>query len=313
VTRLPLVSRIPTPDERATEGAIVLALSLDLAMMTAIGLVGILGGSLTMIAETIRAAAANAMEGFSLVVMRRIHRGRLADMKYGTGKLEQFANIAIALGMLGGAMWILHQAVAIVDGDEPVATPIGLAMAAIVGAVNLYLNLVSWDAIRRVVHEGDAAIMQGQLASRVVKLVSSLLVMVSLTIAALSTEEVVVEIADAAGSLVVSLVIVVTAFFILQQAVPDILDSSAGPAVEDAIGRALEEHRAGFTALRRVRSRRSGRAVFVEIALSFEGGLSHAEVERRAAALRETLRREVADADIAILIGVEPAPSGAVA
>ncbi len=289
----------------------MLALSLDMAMLTAFGLVGVLGGSLTIIAETIRGSAANAMEGFSLVVMRRIHRGMLADMKYGTGKLEQVANIAIALGMLGGAMWILRQAVAIVGGDEPVATPIGLAMAAIVGAVNLYLNLISWDAIRRVVRTCDAAIMQGQLASRVVKLVSSLLVMVSLTIAALSTEETVVDVADAVGSLVVSLVIVMTAFFILRQAIPDILDSSAGPAVEDAILRALEQHRAGFIALRRVRSRRSGRAVFVEIALSFEGGLSHAEVEGRAAALRETLRHEVADADIAILIGVEAAGAGA--
>jgi divalent metal cation (Fe/Co/Zn/Cd) transporter len=299
------VSRIPTPDERAKERAVVLALSLDLAMMTTIGLIGVVGGSLTMIAETIRAVAANAMEGFSLVVMRRINRGMLADMKYGTGKLEQIANVAIALGMLGGAMWILRQAVAIVDGDESVATPLGLAMAAIAGAVNLYLNLVSWDAIRRVVRAGDAAIMQGQLASRVVKLVSSLLVMASLTIAAISTEEVVVDIADAAGSLLVSGVIVVTAFFILQQAIPDILDRSAGPAVQAAIERALQQHRAAFAALRRVRSRRSGRAVFVEIALSFEAGLSHAEVEGRAAALRETLRQEVADADIAILIGLE--------
>jgi divalent metal cation (Fe/Co/Zn/Cd) transporter len=274
-------------------------------MLIAIALAGVLGGSLTMIAETIRAVAVTAMEVFGLVVMRRIHRGVLADLEYGTGKLEQIANVAIALGMLGGAMWILSRAVAIVDGDEPVGTPLGLAMAAIVGAVNLYLNLVSWDAIRRVVRAGDSVIMQGQLASRVVKLVSSLLVMVSLTIAAISTDEVVVAAADAVGSLVVSGVIVVTAFFILRQAIPDILDRSAGPAVQGAIERALDQHRAAFAALRRVRSRRSGRAVFVEIALSFEGGLSHAEVEGRAAALRETLRQEVADADIAILIGVE--------
>jgi divalent metal cation (Fe/Co/Zn/Cd) transporter len=140
---------IVTPELRAKERAVLLALSLDLGMMTTIAVIGILGGSLTMIAETIRAVAANTMEAFGLVVMRRIHRGVLSDLEYGTGKLEQVANVAIAGGMLFGAAWILSQAVSIISGEAPTGTPFGLAMAAIAGAVNAYLNLVSWDAVRR--------------------------------------------------------------------------------------------------------------------------------------------------------------------
>src|SRR4029077_21148136 len=114
-------------------------------------------------------------EAFGLVVMRRIHRGVLSDLEYGTGKLAQAANVAIAGGMLFGAAWILSQAVSIISGEAPTGTPVGLAMAAIAGAVNAYLNLVSWDAVRRVADADgrDSIIMRAQLTSRVVKLVSS--------------------------------------------------------------------------------------------------------------------------------------------
>jgi divalent metal cation (Fe/Co/Zn/Cd) transporter len=295
---------IVTPELRAKERAVLLALSLDLGMMTTIAVIGILGGSLTMIAETIRAVAANTMEAFGLVVMRRIHRGVLSDLEYGTGKLEQVANVAIAGGMLFGAAWILSQAVSIISGEAPTGTPFGLAMAAIAGAVNAYLNLVSWDAVRRVADADgrDSIIMRAQLTSRVVKLVSSLLIMVTLTIAAVASDEIIVATADATGSVLVSGVIIVNALRILQGAVPDLLDRSAGAAVQAAIDRALERHRDAYAALRRVRSRRSGHVVFVEIALSFAGDLSHAEVERHTVLLHASLREEIGEVDIAIVI-----------
>ena len=135
--------------------------------------------------------------------------------------------------------------------------------------------------------------MRAQLTSRVVKLVSSLLIMVTLTIAAIASDEVVVATADATGSVLVSGVIIVNALRILQGAVPDLLDRSACAAVQASIERTLERHRDAYAALRRVRSRRSGHVVFVEIALSFAGGLSHAEVERHTALLRASLREEI--------------------
>jgi divalent metal cation (Fe/Co/Zn/Cd) transporter len=53
--------------------------------------------------------------------------------------------------------------------------------------------------------------------------------------------------------------------------------------------------------LDRVRSRRSGRVVFVEIVLSFEPGLTIAEVNCRIAALKHSMANEIEHADISIL------------
>ena len=68
---------------------------------------GVIGGSLTITAEAIRVILMIAIEFFAFLVLRRIHRGILADLEYGTGKLEQIANLAIGIGMLGGSIWIV--------------------------------------------------------------------------------------------------------------------------------------------------------------------------------------------------------------
>jgi divalent metal cation (Fe/Co/Zn/Cd) transporter len=289
-----------TPDQRAKEQAILFALVADTAILLVITVVALLGGSLTLLAESVRGALMDAIEGFALVVMRRIHRGRLEGFEFGAGKLEQVANLAIAAGMLGGAAWIALGAAALATGGRPIGTPLGLALAAIVGAVNAYINLVAWDAVRRAARGENSLIMQGQLTARNVKLVSSLVVQLSLTVAAVSTDDVVIAWADAAGALFVVGFIVVAAVGMLRAGFPDLIDQAVAETVQQAINRALARHFADYARFDRVRSRRSGTRVFVEIALGFDGGLTIAEVTRRVAALTATLSSEIADADITV-------------
>jgi Predicted Co/Zn/Cd cation transporters len=88
--------------------------------------------------------------------------GTLRDLEYGTGKLEQIANLVIGLGMLGGSFWIFYKAVGIIAGSEELGTPFGLALAAIVGAVNLAINVVAWDGMRRAAEAESSLVMLAQ-------------------------------------------------------------------------------------------------------------------------------------------------------
>src|SRR5208282_4326179 len=115
--------------------------------------------------------------------------------------------------------------------------------------------------------------MMTQFKSRTVKLIASCFVIMTLTTAALAPDEVVVAWADAVGSVFVAVFIVVNAIGILRDCIPDLLDRSAGKTVRGAVERALVRHAADFHRLERMRSRRSGRAVFVEVTLAFEAGL----------------------------------------
>ncbi|MGH6735051.1 MAG: cation diffusion facilitator family transporter [Methyloceanibacter sp.] len=290
------------PHEAAEERALVFALLADAGVLAIMIPVGILGGSLTLTAESIRFALMMVIEYFVYVVMWRVHRNKLLDMEFGGGKLEQIANTVTGLGMLGAAVWIAFKASAIVSGQATVGAPLGLALAAIVGALNAVINLLAWNKMRLAASDGRASVvMQGQLKARRVKLVSSTVVLVAMTVAALSTDNVVVAWADALGSVFVASFILWNGIAMLRISVPDLVDQSAGGAVRDIVERILRRNAENFNRLDGFRSRRSGRVVFVEVVLSFDAGLSIAEVSRRIELLKKALQQEIENADISIL------------
>ena len=138
-----------TSEQLAQEHSLRFALLADLGVLALFVPVGLLGGSLTIKAETIRFVLMMSIEIFAYSVMWRLHRGKLHDLEFGGGKLEQVANLVTGIGMLGGAAWIATKAMAIVGGHAEVGTPLGLALAAIVGALNAYINFIAWDGMRR--------------------------------------------------------------------------------------------------------------------------------------------------------------------
>jgi divalent metal cation (Fe/Co/Zn/Cd) transporter len=302
------VNITPTPEQLAQEHSLRFALLADTAVLALFIPVGLIGGSLTIKAETIRFVLMMSIEVFAYIVMWRLHRGKLHDLEFGGGKLEQIANLVTGIGLLGGAAWVATKAMAIVAGHAEVGAPLGLALAAMVGALNAYVNFLAWDRMRRAAESGGTLVMQAQVHARWVKLVCSLVVLVTMTVAALSADNVVVASADAVGSIFVAAFMVVNGMQMLRICIPDLLDRSAGKTVRDTVDRVLAGSAGHYQRLDRVRSRRSGRVVFVEVVLSFEPGLTIAEVNRRIQALKESMAKEIEHADISILTtGTTPA------
>ena len=180
-----------TPEQRHKERSLGFGLVADLHVWAALGVVGFLGGSLTSVAEWVRGGLMNAIEGYALLVLRRIHRGTLAEFEFGAGKLEQLCNLAIALGMLAGAAWIAYGAAGLLLQGESHGSPLGLALAAAIGAVNTLVNFVAWDEVRRAAGGDRSVIMRAQVQARRTKLVSSLVVQVSMTVAAATRDAVI--------------------------------------------------------------------------------------------------------------------------
>jgi cation diffusion facilitator family transporter len=290
-----------TPEQRAEENSVRFGMVGDAGLIILLVLAGILGGSLAISAEAIRACLMSLTELFSFIVMRRIHRGQLAELEFGTGKLEQIANTLIGAAMLGAAVWIVVRAIAMLIGERAVGPPFGLAMAAMVGAVNTYFNFLAWRRMQDALRAESSLVMTGQLRARKVKLASSFIVQAAMTVAARSMDLEVAAWADAIGSLFVTAFIVQNAWAMLSSGLSDLLDRSAGDAVREAIDRALARHAGDYDQLTRVRSRRSGRVVFIELALRFDPGLSIAEVNQRIDRLKQSLGREIAYSEISVL------------
>jgi divalent metal cation (Fe/Co/Zn/Cd) transporter len=290
-----------TEAQRARESSIAFAVWLDSGINVGLFLGGIFGGSMAVLAEAIRGTLMWSIEVFALLVMRRIHRGVLVGFEFGVGKLEQIVNLTIATGMLLAAAWVAHNAWEIVAGHREVGSPLGMTLAAVIGAINTLINVVTWDRKRRAARWGGSLIMEAQLRSRSVRLLCSVFVQITMTLAALSHDALIAGWLDATGAVVVAGVLLVAGFETIRLGLPDLLDRSVDETVHGAINRALAQHFDAYDRLDRVRSRRSGEIVFVEVSLAFDARLTVSEVGRRMSDLKATLLQELDGADVSIL------------
>ncbi len=300
-----------TAAERQRERALFYTLVADITIVAVIAVVAIGSGSLTMGAELVRTFLMVGLEVFSFVAMWRIHRGRFIDFEYGHGKIEQLANLGIAVGLLVGGGLILETAISALTGNPQVLSPLGLALGASVAAVNTSENFLAWWAMRQAAKVESNTILLSQMRARWVKLVSSVVVQVALTIAAITYDTVVAHWLDGLGAIFVACFMLVTAIDMLREGLPDILDKGLDEAAHLAILRALSAHHDSYATFHGVRTRRAGGHMFVEVDLGYPKELHLEEVDRRRLALERSVHEELGDCDVTIKIRGEEAAATA--
>lgn len=294
------------PEQLARERPLRFAILMDGGLVAAMFLSALAGNSLTMLAESVRAALMVGTEVFAYVAICRIHRGRIRGFEFGYGKIEQLANLVIATGLFAAAAWIGVDALRLMSTNRPPSSPAGLAVAAMVGALNTYFNWIAWLAVRRVTPPGSPVIMLAQLRSRAVKLGSSCVVLLLLTLAAVFTDPGLVLMVDVVGALFVAAFLFGNGREMLRTGLPDLLDRSIDEMLQRPLNRALARHFDAYDHLGTVRTRRSGQTVFIEIGLGFAPGLPVAEIDRRVGELKATVRQEIARAEVTVLVSAAP-------
>jgi divalent metal cation (Fe/Co/Zn/Cd) transporter len=294
-----------TPEQRGRERALILAAALDGTMVGLLLLVGEIGGSLTCIAEALRGGLVDLIALVSLLVMRRLHRGTLPGFDFGTGKIEQLCSLAIAVALAVSAVWVGHDAIMLALSQHSDATPLALTLAAVTGALNVCINVIAWDEVRRAARGRPSAIMRAQERSRWTKLLSSLTVQVTMTLAAIAKDPMLAAMADAVGALLVCGVMAVAARDLVVESLPDLLDRSmdrlARPALEQAMAVLPGCALAGF------RSRGTARAFVLEVTLACPadtGVRAFAESERR---LASELRRLLPEVELSLFVQAKEA------
>lgn len=293
-------------EERRKERTILAASLMDAALIVIWLVLGVFGGSLTIIAEAFRGFLMLLIELVGLWVMRRLHRSDLHGFDFGTIKLEYACNTGVALMMFGGAIWIAAGAVSLFVAGHTEATPLGLALAAAASIFNLWVNFVAFVALLAA-SRGDSIILAGQIKSRLVKLVSSIVVQIAMTVAAVSTDPVVAAWADGLGACSVALVMLLTSFTLMREAAPHLLDRR-GPEKIAAETRALAQQLVppGLE-MTGMRTRGGVAGMFAEIAIAHRQGATLADIDL----FEKRLEAELARRDLAVEITIRLARRGA--
>ena len=142
--------------------------------------------------------------------------------------------------------------------------------------------------------------MRAQVRSRWTKLLSSLTVQVTMTLAAVAKDPMLAAMADAVGALLVCGVMAIAAKDLFAESLPDLLDRSmdrlARPALMQAMAMVPGFALAGF------RSRGTARAFVLEVMLACPAGAevrALAQSERR---LATELRRLLPDVELSLVV-----------
>lgn len=301
------MSQAPTQDQKAKEAAVLYTALADLAIFFLQIAFAITTQSLALLSEAIRNGLMLTIEFFAFFTLRAVHRDRLGKFRFGIGKLEQMCNLAIGASLLLSGLWIAQRVVQSLLFDQAAATPLGLATAAVISAINLVINALGWFAMMSAARSDDSAIFRAQWRARAVKLFSSLVVQTTMTIAALAKDPMISAGLDGLGASFVGALMVAIGFKMLWGCLPDLLDRSVPKDLAAEIQATLDKAAIAPNEIARIRTRRAGNFPHIELTLATTGCLWVRDFLQRAERLDGLLRSQMPEADISIAFGAAEA------
>ena len=298
-------TRTPSTEERAKERSVLYSSLADVGIIFLQIVFAIITGSLTLLSEVVRGILMLAVEFYSLWLLGAVHRDRLRHFKFGIGKVEQFVWLLIGTGLFLSGLWVASKVVDSVFSTELAPTPLGLAFAAIVNAINFLINGLSFYAMYAATRENDSDIFRAQLKARGVKLGNSLFLQTTLTIGALASDPVIALMLDAIGAAFVSALMVVSGISMIARSLPDLLDAPVGEALESQLTEALAGTSHSTNDLMGIRTRRSGQYPHVEIIVSPTSHKSVGRLQKRIDEIRRALQEVGEGIDLSIVVADE--------
>jgi divalent metal cation (Fe/Co/Zn/Cd) transporter len=293
--------RAPTPEEKAKEDAILYTTLADVAIILLTFLFAVLTLSLTLIGEALRMTLMMG-DVYTFFVLRAVHRDRLRKYRFGIGQVEQICNLGIGAALVVGGFWVAHRVFDTLVFGQDAASPLGLAMAAVVNAVNTLINVLGWFAMRVAARNDDSPIYKAQLRTRVVSVVASLIVQTTLTVAVLVKDPVVSIWLDGLGATFVAWIMISIGLRMMWESTPDLLDRAVPDRVSEQIQGLLATAGLEPEEPVRIRTRRSGSVTQVELTLAPVHCRSMAEFTERVGRVQRLVESHVPEADVSIVV-----------
>jgi divalent metal cation (Fe/Co/Zn/Cd) transporter len=264
-------------------------------------------GSVTLLGETIRSGLITLAAVWPLVVLGVAERDAGRRYEFGVGKLEQAGNTAIALALVVAGLWLAGRVYDLIVAGQSPTESLGLALAATANAAHT-IRVGSSVWARSTAGAPKQHPIHGlPLPSASARFLPLLIVQVALTLAAIARDPAIALAAECLGAIFVALLMTVAGVRMLWQAVLDLIDHPLQGEVEESITLLLFEHGVDARELLGMRSRRSGRRVFVELTLDpIEAG-SFQDLRERLERVRRRLEERVGDLDLAIRLSVPEA------
>lgn len=287
--------------KRERERTARLALLAAVPNLFAVLLAVLLSNSVSLVADLLLSLLDFATVFVVWWVARLSLLGRGVRLEYGFGKVESLTGGVVGVFMLVSLGIVVALAVARMQtGDTALEGPgvaIGLAANLLSGAINFWLLLRYWRQSKR----DESPVVRSQIVLFIDKITSNLVMTLALAGSLLFAHTAVGPYIDPLASLVIAGSMGFWAAQVLRRALAELIDAACGEDVQMPVTQALASHFNDYDGLGKLRTRRAGSEVFIEIELEFEGSRTVAELHRLEQSMAAMILQSVPNARVAIL------------
>lgn len=250
----------------------------------------LMANSLTLWTNTLRVGLDLLATTFAFAVTRRIARGKDERFDYGLGKWENLSALVNAAVMVAAFFYISYLAVHRLRHPSHIeGAGLGIFVLVIFAGLNFWL----FNRFRRLRKKDPSPVVHAQFVLYRNAATASLFSLCAVIGATLSTNETVDMLFDVLGAGVIAVVIFYGMFTLLRQSLSALLDEALEESLQLRVMHALAESFSDYSQLRRIRTRRSGSRIFVDLFLEFPAEISTGDLLTRTADIKQCVENHV--------------------
>lgn len=258
----------------------------------------LLANSLTLWTNTLRVGLDASATLFAFIVTRRIALGKSHQFDYGLGKWENLSALFNAVVMIVALVIIVSRAVMRFVNPTPVTgAGFGIFVLFFFSIINYWLLSRFWR-----LHRTDSSpVVEAQFILYRNASVASTVSLVAVAVSFFAGQYAWASWFDSVGALILAGVIFYGIMTLLQRSLPALLDKTLDESLQLRILKGLAECFEDYNQLHGVRTRRSGKRIFVELFLEFEPELSVSEMMVRTGRLKSLVEKLIPNTEVWVI------------
>lgn len=287
--------------EEPLQKLVLTGLGMDLLIVVPEAIAVIMSGSATLLADVIKVANEMLASLFALMVIRRVTRGGKFSYDYGMGKFESLTRIITGGVMLVSLCILLVFTTFRLLKPEPFDTDaalIGIPLMILAGTADSY----HWRTYYRRAQREPSPVIEAQWRLRRAKTFSDLLILFALIVSVVFASSHWAEYIDPIVSFVIIGFLLLAGYREISSSLPDLFDKTLEEDLQILILRELATSFDKYHDFYGVRSRRSGRRIYIEIFLGFDPDQRAGDVQDFAASFKQSLESQIPNSVVSIVL-----------
>lgn len=262
-----------------------------------IGFAAIASNSLAILSDFLKEITDFSSMIAAFITLRVASRPPSERFSYGIGKLENLVSLLIAGAMTISAISVIFHALKHFKNPEPLTGALpGILIFSGYAVVGFFIYFRN----KRILNKIYSPIISAQANLWISKAIYDVIMAVSLSIAMNFDHFTWALYIDPVASLVGAGILFYSAAAILSHSVGDLLDATLEETLQIQILKELVQYFDDYEHLYRIKARRSGSRIFVEITLSFEPQLLMREVQTRIHKIQGSIKKALPGAEVSI-------------